>query len=140
LQAFNLALGELAHTHSNPKWSSARALLGQLLPEDIDPDVVPYRARGFAMDSVVLLAARTGVEGVQTLSQDLGCAMEEVFSRVELFGTDVEKRVDSWLTRTWNLKSVVLQGGDFKQPSNVETISELQKMQKAFQSRRQRSD
>ena len=67
----NRALGEMVHVRVDSKWSGARSLLTALLPSDEDPSRAPFRARGFALDSVMTLAAKTALEALELHSPEL---------------------------------------------------------------------
>jgi len=117
LQALNMALGELAHTRSNSRWGGARDLLVKLQPPNEKPEWAPHRGRGFALDTVAALCARTALEAAGELSAELQEHLVELMDAAGVFNQDVERKLEEWLARNWDNRSFDLGEGDFSGPA-----------------------
>ncbi|MEV7099675.1 hypothetical protein AB0M80_43310 [Amycolatopsis sp. NPDC051045] len=116
LHALNLALGELAHTRENSRWGGARDLLVQLLPPEVPPELAPHRGRGFALETVVKLAARLCIEVVAVQSEELKVALADLLESTGTFDDQVDAHLDAWLLRNWDNRNFDLGEGDFVRP------------------------
>jgi hypothetical protein len=101
LHALNLALGELTHTRVDSRWDGARDLLVALQPPDEDPRHAPHRGRAYAIECVASLAAKPALEIIGQLSPELKGYVYDLVSFTHLFNERMEKKLDAWLTRTW---------------------------------------
>ncbi|MBE8519421.1 hypothetical protein ILP97_18230 [Amycolatopsis sp. H6(2020)] len=116
LHALNLALGELAHTRQNSRWGGARDLLAQLLPPEVSPELAPHRGRGFALETVVELAARLCLEVVAVHSEELKVALADLLESTGTFDDQVDAHLEAWLSRNWDNRNFDLGESDFVRP------------------------
>lgn len=77
LEALNRALGEMAHARIGSRWDGARALLAQLQPS-FPQEMSMHTARGFCLDTLVLLAARELITATREISPDVASAFASV--------------------------------------------------------------
>jgi hypothetical protein len=117
LHALNLALGELAHTRTFPKWDGARELLVRLLPPNEDPELAPHRGRGFALDSLCMLGARTALEAVDHLSAEFSKHLRDLLEATGTFSHSFESALEEWLARNWDNRSFQLPESTFTGPA-----------------------
>ncbi|HKR49384.1 MAG TPA: hypothetical protein VJT72_07355 [Pseudonocardiaceae bacterium] len=136
LQSLNLALGELAHTRTNPRWGGARGLLVQVLPPEIDPNSAPQRARGFTLDSIVELGAQVALEAIKSLSSDLHVSLAGLMESTGLLDPKVTRALEDWLSRNWDNRSFDLGPGDFPQPSEAELARMMDELRNKHIARR----
>jgi hypothetical protein len=113
LHALNLALGELAHTRENSRWGGARDLLVQLLPPEVPPELAPHRGRGFALETVVELAARLCLEVVALHSEELKVALADLLESTGTLDGQVNAHLEAWLSRNWDNRNFDLGESDF---------------------------
>jgi hypothetical protein len=111
LNPLNRALGEMIHVRANSRWNGARSLLTVLQPPDVDPNIAPFRARGFALDSVTTLAARTVLETVGFHSIELQAELSNLMRKTGIFSEEINKRLEQWLDRAHSNKKF-----DFGEP------------------------
>jgi len=123
LQVFNLALGELAHTRAGSRWSGARDLLVALQPEDTDPELAPQMGRGYALDTVVRLAAKVSLQVLGELSPELNMGGADVMSATAIFHADMQELFERWRNRTWDNKDFNLGDPDMKTRNELGEIA-----------------
>lgn len=135
LEALNLALGEMAHTHSNPRWGGARAILTQLITSDVEPEYAPYRARGFALESVIRLSAQVALEALAQISSEFEAAVRQHMSNVGLLDVETEKALEEWLDRCWQRRDLRLGESDFREPTAEQRIEEFDRIRRSYTER-----
>ena len=113
LQALNTALGEMAHTRLNSRWDGAYSLLQALLGSDVDPELAPFRARGFALDSVIALAARVALDHVGAISEDVGAGMAELMDTMEVASAQLWRDMEKWFSLNWEHRRFDFGPGNF---------------------------
>jgi len=133
LHVLNVALGEMAHTRQHSRWSSARSLLAELLPDSIDPEDAPYRARGFALDSVLGLGARVALESIQGISEEIHETMSKLFEEMQI-GFQSPAELERWMCANWSNRSYDFGEGDFIRPTEAIYDEQLKKAREALQS------
>jgi hypothetical protein len=77
LEALNRALGEMAHARIGSRWHGARDLLAQLQPSPAH-EMSIYTARGFCLDTMVLLAGHELVAATRPVSPAVAAAFATV--------------------------------------------------------------
>jgi hypothetical protein len=117
LNPLNRALGEMIHVRANSRWNGARSLLTVLQPPDEDPNIAPFRARGFALDSVTALAGRTVLETAGFHSVELQTELSGVMRKSGIFDEEIDKRLEQWLNRAHSNKDFDFGDPDFIGPA-----------------------
>ncbi len=117
LHALNLALGELAHTRANSRWSGARDLLVRLQPTGDSSEPDPQRGRGFALQAVSALSARSALEAVAAISGELKDHLQTLMDVTGTFNEVVDSQLEKWLDQNWSLRSFDLGQSVFTGPA-----------------------
>jgi hypothetical protein len=117
LEALNRALGEMAHTRGNSRWSGARKLLAKLQPEAEHSSL--QTARGFALTTVAMLAAAEVVASAMTVSPAIGACLDEVLAWRNDEGVDDEQSLERLLARAWGHRSTSLGEPEFEGPAQA---------------------
>lgn len=120
LAPLNRALGELAHTKRNSRWSGAHELLSRL-QVDVDPEQAIYTARGAAIDFVAGLVAAEVLAAVADISPTLHTSLESLFEEVQIAAGDTADRdVEAVFNHMWAQRTADLGESDFRPaPANT---------------------
>lgn len=115
LEAMNRALGEMAHARIGSRWDGARNLLAQLQPS-FPQEMSIYTARGFCLDTLVLLAARELLDSIQLISPAVALSFSKVL-RLEPPGENrVDSELEEFLNRAFARRAVSLGSPTIKGP------------------------
>ena len=115
LEAMNRALGEMAHARIGSRWDGARNLLAQLQPSF--PQEMPiYTARGFCLDTLVLLAARELLDSIQSISPAVALSFSKVLGLEPPDENRVDSELESFLNRAFARRTVSLGSPTIKGP------------------------
>jgi hypothetical protein len=105
LEAMNRALGEMAHARIGSRWDGARNLLAQLQPS-FPQEMSIYTARGFCLDTLVLLAARELLDSIQSISPAVALSFSKVLGLEIRDENRVDSELESFLNRAFAQRTV----------------------------------
>lgn len=116
LTVLNYALGDLAHTRISSQWDGSRDLLIALQPPDEDPEIAPFRGRGYTLDAVVSMAAKTTLEIIKESSPHVSEVLSRLFAKVGVYDQLQENELQNWINRAWNSRNHDFGDPTFKRP------------------------